>query len=49
MGFHGVDEIKKHPFFVDIDWEKLSMKEVEPPFKPRLQSETDVSNIDRVS
>jgi hypothetical protein len=24
-------EIKRDPFFADIDWDKLSKKEIEPP------------------
>ncbi|RNF12738.1 rac serine-threonine kinase-like protein [Trypanosoma rangeli] len=29
-----LEEFKKHPFFDDIDWEKLSQREIEPPFRP---------------
>ncbi|KAG2418396.1 serine/threonine-protein kinase sck1 [Aspergillus terreus] len=39
-------ELMAHPFFHDIDWEALSRKEVIPPFKPKLDSETDTSNFD---
>lgn len=39
-------EIKAHPFFRDINWEKLLRKELTPPFKPSVQSEMDVSNFD---
>mmetsp|Transcript_17428 Transcript_17428/g.2414 ORF Transcript_17428/g.2414 Transcript_17428/m.2414 type:complete len:100 (+) Transcript_17428:453-752(+) len=34
---HGLDEIKNHPWFAEIDWEKLAKKEVPPPFKPNLK------------
>lgn len=37
-----------HPFFKDIDWKKLEHKELEPPFKPKVKSENDVSQIDTV-
>ncbi|KAL7628363.1 Serine/threonine-protein kinase [Parahypoxylon ruwenzoriense] len=40
------DELKRHPFFVDVDWEVLSRKLITPPFKPKLKSETDVSYFD---
>jgi hypothetical protein len=30
------EEIKKHPFFKDIDWDKLDKKLLEPPFRPAL-------------
>lgn len=40
------EELKRHPFFADIDWEALCKKLITPPFKPKLKSETDVSNFD---
>ncbi|KAK9451156.1 kinase-like domain-containing protein [Limtongia smithiae] len=39
-------ELKRHPFFDDIDWDLLVQKKVPPPFKPHLTSETDTSNFD---
>jgi serine/threonine protein kinase len=33
LGFHGPDELKKHGFFKDFDWEKLFNKEMKSPFK----------------
>uniref|UniRef100_A0A3B3SYD6 non-specific serine/threonine protein kinase n=1 Tax=Paramormyrops kingsleyae TaxID=1676925 RepID=A0A3B3SYD6_9TELE len=39
-------DIKKHPFFRHIDWDDLLNKRVEPPYKPSLQSEEDVSQFD---
>lgn len=40
------EELKRHPFFNDIDWEALTKKLITPPFKPKLKSETDTSNFD---
>jgi len=40
------EELKRHPFFSDIDWEALGKKLITPPFKPKLKSETDTSNFD---
>ena len=37
----GFDEIKHHPFFMNIDWIKLYNKEIDPPFRPSVSSETD--------
>ncbi|XP_074179678.1 ribosomal protein S6 kinase alpha-6 isoform X1 [Rhinolophus sinicus] len=34
LGSEGVEEIKRHPFFANIDWNKLYKREVKPPFKP---------------
>ncbi|KAI5841135.1 kinase-like domain-containing protein [Morchella snyderi] len=43
---HDAKELKSHPFFADIDWNQLLHKNVIPPFKPTLSSETDTSNFD---
>ncbi|KAH6648400.1 serine/threonine protein kinase, AGC family [Truncatella angustata] len=40
------EELKRHPFFGDVDWDALSKKLITPPFKPKLKSETDVSYFD---
>ncbi|KAL0586577.1 hypothetical protein ABG067_003751 [Albugo candida] len=34
LGANGCSEVKNHPFFEDIDWEKLLRKEIQPPFRP---------------
>lgn len=39
-------ELKAHPFFQDIDWALLRAKNIPPPFKPHISSETDTSNFD---
>uniref|UniRef100_A0A667ZZQ4 Ribosomal protein S6 kinase beta-2 n=1 Tax=Myripristis murdjan TaxID=586833 RepID=A0A667ZZQ4_9TELE len=39
-------DIQKHPFFRHINWDDLLNKRVEPPYKPQLQSEEDVSQFD---
>ncbi|KAM9994859.1 hypothetical protein ACTFIY_001023 [Dictyostelium cf. discoideum] len=35
--------IKKHPFFEGINWEEMANFNVEPPFKPTLSSDDDIS------
>jgi serine/threonine protein kinase len=30
--------IMRHPFFFGIDWQKLSQKQITPPFKPKVVS-----------
>jgi novel protein kinase C theta type len=39
--------VRAHPWFRDIDWDKLLRFEIEPPFKPKVRSADDLSNIDR--
>lgn len=38
-------QIKGHPFFRGIDWDKLSRKELPAPFKPLIHDELDTSNF----
>lgn len=40
------DGVHAHPFFAGIDWEALNKKEIEAPFVPRVESETDIGNFD---
>uniref|UniRef100_A0A183D9N9 Serine/threonine-protein kinase Sgk3 n=1 Tax=Gongylonema pulchrum TaxID=637853 RepID=A0A183D9N9_9BILA len=40
-------EVKCHPFFAQIDFEKLEKKEIKPPYVPRVNGEMDLSQIDR--
>jgi len=32
----GIDDIKKHIWFMDIEWDDLLAKKVEPPYKPEV-------------
>ncbi|ODQ65300.1 kinase-like protein [Nadsonia fulvescens var. elongata DSM 6958] len=45
-GSYGAQEIKSHPFFVQIDWKRLMAKKYKAPFKPAVQSAIDTSNFD---
>mmetsp|Transcript_30355 Transcript_30355/g.29694 ORF Transcript_30355/g.29694 Transcript_30355/m.29694 type:complete len:81 (-) Transcript_30355:69-311(-) len=36
------EEIKEHPFFKDVHWDKLLNREIKPPFVPQLKTPTDV-------
>lgn len=39
------EDLKKHPFFKDFDWEKLRDKKYLAPIKPRLSGNEDVSQF----
>ncbi|KAF0544487.1 Pkinase-domain-containing protein [Gigaspora margarita] len=40
------EEIKNHPFFANVDWDALYLKQVSPPYKPNVSSEDDTSCFD---
>lgn len=42
------NELKRHPWFAKIDWEKLSKKTLDPPFKPYVSGPEDTRNIDKM-
>ena len=44
---NNIEDIMNHPWFADIDWDKLYQKEVVPPFKPTVSGAADVRNVDR--
>lgn len=45
-GVDDADEIKRHPFFRQLNWDLVFGRQIEPPFKPEIESEEDVSLFD---
>uniref|UniRef100_A0A8C5I1Z5 protein kinase C n=1 Tax=Gouania willdenowi TaxID=441366 RepID=A0A8C5I1Z5_GOUWI len=45
-GEKDAEEVKKQPFFRNMDWEALLQRKVPPPFIPSIGSKEDVSNFD---
>ncbi|XP_030629130.1 serine/threonine-protein kinase N2 isoform X2 [Chanos chanos] len=45
-GEKDAEEVKKHLFFRNIDWNGLLAKRVKPPFVPTIHGSNDVSNFD---
>ncbi|XP_054751177.1 protein kinase C delta type-like isoform X3 [Lytechinus pictus] len=38
--------VRGHPFFKSIDFDRLERREIPPPFKPKIKSDGDASNFD---
>uniref|UniRef100_A0A8D0A7N3 protein kinase C n=1 Tax=Sander lucioperca TaxID=283035 RepID=A0A8D0A7N3_SANLU len=45
-GEKDAEDVKKQPFFRDMDWEALLQRKVPPPFVPTIGGKEDVSNFD---
>ena len=45
-GKNGINDIKKHPFFRDINWDMLYNKKIKPEFVPELENDEDVKYFD---
>uniref|UniRef100_A0A8C7UNL3 protein kinase C n=1 Tax=Oncorhynchus mykiss TaxID=8022 RepID=A0A8C7UNL3_ONCMY len=45
-GERDAEEVKKHLFFRNMDWNGILSKKVKPPFVPTIQNSNDVSNFD---
>lgn len=39
LGVNGVEEILSHPWFADLDMDKLVKKELTPPYVPKVQED----------
>lgn len=46
LGQRGIEEIKRHPFFVNEQWNWDSIRSFVPPVVPELSSDVDTSNFD---
>ena len=46
LGYNSSDEVKNHPFFKGIDFNKVLRKEYKPPFIPKLKDDTDLRYFD---
>jgi RAC serine/threonine-protein kinase len=46
-GPNDADDIKPHPFFGNLDWDKLQRGEITPPWKPQINGTQDTSQFDK--
>ncbi|GAB4822162.1 hypothetical protein N2152v2_009208 [Parachlorella kessleri] len=45
LGTHGAQEIKAHPFFAGVPWDRLYT--LQPPYQPPLEHELDTQNFEQ--
>lgn len=43
---NGINDIKSHPFFINIDFDLILRKKLLAPYKPEVSSSLDVRNFD---
>ncbi|KAI7899924.1 kinase-like domain-containing protein [Cokeromyces recurvatus] len=46
LGANGVQEIKEHVYFADINWDDIKHRRLQPPYLPSVTNELDFSNFD---
>ncbi|CAF0958561.1 unnamed protein product [Brachionus calyciflorus] len=46
--YEGLREIEQHQFYKGVDWKLLEQKMIQPPYKPQVMSERDLTNIDEL-
>ena len=45
----GINDIKGHPWFNDLDWNELFLRKLPAPFIPELNGEADAMHFERFS
>lgn len=41
-----LEDVRRHPFFSELNWDDLIQRRVQPPFRPELSDAYDLRNID---
>ena len=44
---NGWEEVKSHPYFKDVDWDKASQRKLTPPFLPKVDNEEDIRYFEK--
>ncbi|XP_063087415.1 protein kinase C iota type-like [Cavia porcellus] len=44
----GLADIQNHPFFHDVDWDRMEREQVSPPFQPSISGDLGLHNFDCV-
>jgi len=43
----GAEDIKKHKWFADLNWDNVLQRQVEPPIKPDVTNDEDTNNFEK--
>ena len=46
LGFNGIDELKNHKFFENLNWQKIKDKKIKPFFLPNFKGDLGLNNFD---
>jgi hypothetical protein len=46
LGWDSSEQIKKHGYFSNLDWDDVAQRKLTPPYIPTLHSETDLTHFD---
>ena len=46
-GKGGGEEVKKHPYFEGVDWDDAWNKKLDPPYRPKVENETDIKYFEK--
>ena len=44
---NGWEDVKSHPYFEDVDWDKAKEKKLTPPFFPKIDNEEDIKYFEK--
>ena len=47
-GKNGFENLKKHKYFEDVDWDDLEKKKITPPFIPNIDGDMDLKYFDKI-
>ena len=47
IGYQNISEIRKHPWFADVDWDQVNELKIQPPIKPEISDKFDIENFNK--
>ncbi len=47
LGYENTEDVTKHEWFKDVDWDKVNSLELEPPIKPEIRDKFDIDNFNK--